>query len=199
MAPDIDVEQIREAVRRKYVEVARSAERKFAYPTGREGALALGYDRSIVASLPDDVLVSFCGVGNPFTLGPIEPGDAVLDVGCGAGLDMIVASRLVGESGTVAGIDITPAMAEQAERNLARAGVENGDVRVAAAESLPYRDAAFDVVISNGAINLSPSKADVFREIVRVLRPGGRLQIADIVLDQALPPDVVGSLEAWSQ
>ena len=196
---EIDAGAIREAVRKKYVDVAQSAEGKFAYPTGRRGALALGYDPSIIEDLPDGVLASFCGVGNPFALGPIERGAAVLDVGCGAGVDVIVASRLVGSAGRVCGIDMTPAMAERARANIQRAGVTSAEVQVSGAESIPYPDASFDVVISNGVINLSPVKEEVFREIFRVLRPGGRLQFADIVVNQALPPEVANSLEAWSQ
>ena len=199
LMPEIDAAAIREAVRKKYVEVAHSAEGKFAYPTGRRGAFTLGYDPSILASLPDDVLASFCGVGNPFALGPIQQGEAVLDVGCGAGVDMIVASRIVGSAGKVCGIDMTPAMAERARANIRRASVADAEVQISGAESIPYPDACFDVVISNGVINLSPVKEEVFREIHRVLRPGGRLQFADIVVNQALPPEVANSLEAWSQ
>ncbi len=197
--PEIDAAAIREAVRKKYVEVAQSAEGKFAYPTGRQGALALGYDPSIVESLPGDLLASFCGVGNPFVLGPINRGETVLDVGCGAGFDMVIASRLVVSTGKVCGIDMTPEMAERARTNLRRAGIANAEVQVSGAESIPYPDAFFDLVISNGVINLSPAKEDVFREIYRVLRAGGRLQFADIVVNETLPPEVANSLEAWSQ
>ncbi len=197
--PEIDPAAIREAVRKKYVEVAQSAEGKFMYPTGRQGAIKLGYDPAILAGLPDEALASFCGVGNPFALGPIKNSKSVLDVGCGAGFDMIVASRIVGGTGNVHGIDMTPQMAERARANLKRAGVMNGEVQVSGAESIPYRDASFAVVISNGAINLSPVKEEVFKEIYRVLRGGGRLQFADIAVNEALPPDVANSLEAWSQ
>lgn len=197
--PEIDPSAIREAIRKKYVEVARSAEGEFTYPTGRQGALALGYDPAIIAGLPDDALASFCGVGNPVALGPIKAGESILDVGCGAGFDMIVASHFVGGTGRVSGIDMTPQMVQKARANLERAGVMNCEVQVSGAESIPYRDASFDVVISNGVINLSPAKEEVFREICRVLRPGGRFQFADIVVNHALPPDVANSLEAWSQ
>lgn len=197
--PEIDAGSVREAVRKKYAEVAQSAEGRFSYPTGRQGALALGYAASIIESLPDDVLASFCGVGNPFALGPIKGGAAVLDVGCGAGFDMIVASRLVGRGGKVYGIDMTPEMVERARANLQRSGVTDAQVDVSGAESIPYPDASFDVVISNGVVNLSPAKEEVFREIYRVLRPDGRLQFADIVVNQALPPEVANSLEAWSE
>jgi arsenite methyltransferase len=197
--PEIDAAAIRDAVRQKYAEVAQAAEGKFAYPTGRQGALTLGYDPSIIESLPGDLLNSFCGVGNPFVLGSLNRGETVLDVGCGAGFDMVIASRLVGSTGKVCGIDMTPEMAERARTNLQRVGIANAEVRVSNAESIPYPDASFDLVISNGVINLSPAKEDVFRETYRVLRAGGRLQFADIVLNQILPPEIANSLEAWSQ
>ena len=198
MSSDLDVQGIREAIRQKYIHVAQSPEGRFRYPVGRAGALAMGYDPALLRDVPDDVLAFFCGVGNPFALGPINPGDAVLDVGCGAGVDLVVASRLVGTRGKVAGIDLIADMAERARRNLEIAGVA-ADVRVAGAESIPYGASMFDVVISNGTFNLSPLKEQSFAEVHRVLRPGGRLQFADIVVDEALPPDVVGSLQAWSE
>jgi arsenite methyltransferase len=191
------VEEIRESVRRKYLEVARSAEGKFKYPTGREGALGLGYDPALLEDMPEELLESFCGVGNPFVLGPINAGDAVLDVGCGAGFDLVVAARLAGPGGRVCGIDLTPEMVEKARRNLGVAGV-NGEVRVVSSEAIPYEDASFDVVTSNGVLNLSPQKEKSFQEIHRVLRPGGRLQFADIVLKEELPEKVANSLDAWS-
>ena len=197
--PDIDPAAIRDAVRKKYVEVAQSAEGKFVYATGRRGALTLGYDPAINARLPEEALASFCSVGNPFALGPIRSGERLLDVGCGAGFDLIVANRLVGEAATVRGIDMTPQMVERARENPQRAGVVNAEVELSGAEAIPYRDASFDVVISNGVINLSPAKEEVFKKIHRVLRPGGRLQFADIVVNEALPADVANSLEAWSQ
>lgn len=191
------IDEIRESVRRKYLEVARSAEGKFKYTTGRAGALGLGYDPALLEDMPEELLESFCGVGNPFVLGPVNAGDAVLDVGCGAGFDLVVAARLAGPGGRVCGIDLTPEMVEKARRNLGLAGV-NGEVKVAPSEAIPYEDAAFDVVTSNGVLNLSPEKEKSFREIHRVLRPGGRLQFADIVLKEELPEKVANSLDAWS-
>lgn len=199
MASELDVRGIREAIREKYVRVAQSPEGRFRYPVGRAGALAMGYAPELLRPVPDDVLAFFCGVGNPFALGQINKGEVVLDVGCGAGVDLVIASRLVGPGGKVCGIDLTPEMAERARGNLELAGVVGADVRVAGAESIPYGDATFDVVISNGAFNLSPLKEQSFAEVYRVLRPGGRLQFADMVVDQALPPDVAASLEAWSE
>lgn len=198
MTKELDVGQIQEAVRKKYAEVSCSTEGKFQYPTGRAGVEALRYDPSVVGPLPDELVESYCGVGNPFSLGPIKPGETILDVGCGAGIDLIVASRLVGSAGQVRGIDLTAGMIERAQVNLTRAEVDNGEVRLAGSEAIPYGDGTFDVVISNGVLNLSPLKEQSFREIYRVLKPNGRLQFADIVLKEDLPEEVANSLEAWS-
>ena len=197
MADQIDVTKIQEAVRQKYAEVSTSAEGKFNYPTGRDGAISHGYDPAVIQCMPEDLLKSFCGVGNPFTLGPIHSGETILDVGCGAGFDLIVASRMVGQKGKVCGIDLTPEMADKAKSNLKQYGVQNYDVQVAGAESIPYPDNTFDAVISNGVLNLSPLKEKSFREIYRVLRPNGRLQFADIVQREDCGA-ICSTLEAWS-
>ncbi len=194
-----DLKEIRNAIRNKYAEVSISSEGKFQYPTGKDGANALGYDSAVIQSIDQKCLESFCGVGNPFSLGKIRAGAAVLDFGCGAGFDLIVASRLVGERGLVCGVDLTVEMVAQAKANLARAGIENVEIRKVDSENIPYADNAFDVVISNGVINLSPCKQICFREIYRVLKPGGKVQFADVVLEKELPADIAGSLEAWSQ
>ncbi len=191
-------EAIQDGIRRKYAEVSSSAEGKFAYPTGREGAFFLRYDRSLIERLPGEILASFCGVGNPFALGPIETGEAVLDVGSGAGFDMIVASRYVGENGQVCGVDMTPEMVARARKNLALAGVLNGEIREGSSEAIPYDDAFFDVVISNGVLNLSPRKETSFGEVLRVLKEGGRLQFADIVLKEGAEQATACSIDAWS-
>ena len=198
MSGQMDMNKIQDAVREKYSEVSSSAEGKFNYPTGRDGAILHGYDPAIIQSMPDELIKSFCGVGNPFTLGPIAEGEILLDVGCGAGFDLIVASRMVGKHGKVCGIDLTPKMAEKAKINLKQYGVQNCDVQVAGAESIPYPENTFDVVISNGVLNLSPLKEKSFREIYRVLRPKGRLQFADIVLKEDCTGAMCSTLEAWS-
>lgn len=198
MAVPIDQKNIQNAVREKYAEVSKSAAGKFNYPTGRDGAIQQGYDPVIIQSMPDELIESFCGVGNPFKLGEIKRGEVILDVGCGAGFDLIVASRMVGRDGKVCGIDLTPEMAEKAKNNLRRYGVQNYDVQVAGAESIPYHDSTFDVVISNGVLNLSPLKEKCFREIFRILRPNGRLQFADIVLKEDCAGAMCSTLEAWS-
>ncbi len=190
---------IKAAVRRKYAEVAVSAGGKFSYPTGREGATQLGYDSAVLKAAPEKILESFCGVGNPFSLGEIPEGSTVLDYGCGAGFDIFVASRLTGGKGRYCGVDLTREMADRARANLSSAAVANFEIRQIDSEEIPYESGTFDIVISNGVINLAPDKAACFREILRVLRPGGKLQFADVVLERQLPPELASSPEAWSQ
>jgi 2-polyprenyl-3-methyl-5-hydroxy-6-metoxy-1,4-benzoquinol methylase len=191
-------EEIQQAIRKKYAQVSYSVAGKFRYLTGKAGAAALGYELSPLRELPDEVFEAFCGVGNPFALGPLRSGETILDVGCGAGVDVILASRLVGPNGRVCGIDLTPQMIERARVNLAKAGANNANAVVAGSEAMPYDDNTFDVVTSNGVLNLSPLKEQSLHEIFRVLKPGGRLQIADIVLNEDLPAEMTNSLEAWS-
>jgi arsenite methyltransferase len=179
--------------------VAVSPAGKFAYPTGRAGAEALGYDPVFIQEAPSSCLKSFCGVGNPFSLGAIESGNNVLDIGSGAGFDLYVANRLVGESGRVCGIDLTREMVDLARKNLAESGMDNIEILHVSSEEIPYGDNTFDTVISNGVINLSPRKLELFQEIFRVLKKGAKLQFADVVLEKELPGTLVGSLEAWSQ
>jgi ubiquinone/menaquinone biosynthesis C-methylase UbiE len=171
----------------------------FSYPTGKEGAESLGYDADTIGSARSRLLESFCGVGNPFSLGEISPGEAVLDFGCGAGFDMFVASRLVGVNGRVCGVDLTREMVERARENLASAGVINYEVRNIDSGIIPYDNDSFDVVISNGVINLCPEKLPCFKELYRILRPGGRIQFVDVVAENELPAQMAGSPEAWSQ
>ncbi|NOZ69799.1 MAG: methyltransferase domain-containing protein [Deferribacteres bacterium] len=194
-----DLQEIRNVIRKKYSAVSVSADGKFQYPTGRDGAHALGYDPAIIQKADPKILESFCGVGNPFSLGEIRHGDTVLDFGCGGGFDMFVAAGLAGESGRVCGIDLTEEMVRRAKDNLAGAGISNIEIQKVDSEDIPYADHTFDVVISNGVINLSPDKDTCFREIYRVLKPGGRFQFADVVLENKLPEDLSGSLDAWSQ
>lgn len=171
----------------------------FEYPTGKAGAEALGYDSVCINEAPPALLNSFCGVGNPFSLGEIPPGSNVLDIGCGAGFDLYVANRIVGEAGMVCGIDLTPEMVELSRRNLSEAGMSNIKVINVSSEKIPFNDHTFDTVISNGVVNLSPCKQELFQEIFRVLKNGGRFQFADVVLEKELPGTLITSAEAWSQ
>ncbi len=159
----------------------------------------MGYNATIVNNAHPKLLQSFCGVGNPFLLGNIRPGVTVLDFGCGAGFDLYVAAGLVGKQGWVCGVDLTDAMADLARQNLSHAVITNFEIRILDSEKIPCRDNSFDVVLSNGVINLTPDKRACFIEILRVLRPGGRLQFADVVLEKELPAAVAGSADAWSQ
>ena len=179
--------------------MALSSEGKFEYPTGRAGAKGLGYDPVFISEASPSLLKSFCGVGNPFSLGAIEPGATVLDIGNGAGFDLYVASRLAGETGRVCGIDLTREMVDMARQNLAESGLTNIEVTHVSSEKIPYDDNTFDTVISNGVINLSPCKQELFQEIFRVLKKNGKLQFADVVLEKELPGALAGSPEAWSQ
>jgi arsenite methyltransferase len=190
---------IRQAIRNKYAAVSISAEGKFQYPVGKEGARALGYDPAVLESAPPRFFESSCPVGNPFSLGAIAPGSTVLDYGCGAGFDLYVASRLAKGKGRFCGIDLTEEMAAKARENLTLSGVRNFEIKAIDADTIPYADGAFDVVISNGVINLSPCKQTVLTEIYRVLKPGGRLQFADVVLETEMPAELSASAEAWSQ
>lgn len=187
------------AIQEKYQAVANGAAGFFSYAIGREGALRLGYAKEWLAPLPDEVLGSFCGVGNPFSLASIARGSIILDLGCGAGCDIAIATTLSGGLGHVHGIDFTYPMAARAKSNLSRLGIANATVSNGCGERLPFADRCFDVVISNGAINLSPEKPLLFKEVHRVLKPGGRLQFADIILERELPPHLRTSVESWSQ
>lgn len=194
-----DSNDIVQAIRTKYAEVSLSAEGKFQYLVGKEGANALKYDPWVIETAPAHFFESSCGVGNPFSLGMIKPGSTLLDFGCGGGFDLFVASRLIGEKGRVCGIDLTEEMVQKARENLTLAGVKNFEVKKVDSEIIPYADSAFDVVISNGVINLSPNKESTFKEIYRVLKPNGKLQFADVMLENELPAKLAASPEAWSQ
>ncbi len=189
--------QIRQAIKEKYSAAARCVEGLFQYPTGKEGAEELNYDRRFIDEAPNEIVRNFCGVGNPFSLGAIKPGEAVLDIGCGSGFDVYCASKAVGPQGNVVGIDLTSEMVEKARTNISEAGISNAEICEANSEELPFDADMFNVVISNGVVNLSLEKGKTFSEMYRVLKPGGRLQFADIVLIKELPLEETGP-RAWS-
>lgn len=194
-----EVRQIRAAIQEKYAAVAASAVGAFKYPVGKEGALMLGYPKDLLDEIPDTLLNAFCGVGNPLKLAAIKKGSRLLDIGCGAGFDLFAASRLTGVAGYLYGVDITQEMVTRARTNLLALQADNCEVLQIASESLPFLSDSFDVILSNGVINLSPNKPELFNEIYRVLKPGGQLQFADIILESALPPHLTGGVESWSQ
>ncbi|MBX6341696.1 MAG: methyltransferase domain-containing protein [Thermomicrobiaceae bacterium] len=195
---DLDVATLRGAIQAEYAEVATCPMKGFHFHTGRLLAERLGYPAEVVDALPDPVVESFAGVGNPFALGALRPGEVVVDVGSGAGFDAVLAAFQVGPRGRVIGVDMTPEMVRKARANAAHLGLTNVEFRDGLAEALPLPDARADVVISNGVINLCPDKPAVYREIFRVLRPGGRIQIADIAVQRAVPVDARRNVDLWT-
>jgi arsenite methyltransferase len=193
-----DKKKIEESIREKYGKVALSPKGLFRYPTGLEALKALGYDPDILQFLPQTVSASYCGVGNPFSLGPLGEGESVLDTGCGAGVDTIVAGVKVGSSGRAVGVDIVSEMLGKARENLAVSSLENVTFINSSAERLPFPDESFDVVISNGAFNLVVDKAQALGEAYRTLKPGGRLMIADQVLVGGQPGNKGSMVESWA-
>ncbi len=194
----VDAEALRCQISDKYTEVAKTPEKGFHFHTGRPLALMLGYLEGVVDSLPAGTVESFAGMGNPFSMGALSPGATVLDIGCGAGFDSFIAARQVGERGRVISVDMTPAMLEKASAGAREAGIANIEFREGFAESLPVPDQSIDVVISNGVINLCPDKMVVMQEVNRVLKPGGRIQIADIVVHKEVPQDAKDDIDLWS-
>jgi arsenite methyltransferase len=194
----IDRARLRASVQAKYAEVAECPEQGFHFHTGRPLARLLGYPDDLIDTLPAGAVESFAGTGNPFELGPLLPGERVLDIGSGAGFDSLIAARMVGPSGSVLGIDMTPAMRAKAERHAAEANLTNVTFRAGYMEELPVPDGSIDVVISNGVINLTTDKLAVMREVYRVLRPGGRFQIADIQVQTPVPQDARDDIDLWS-
>lgn len=194
----VDVEALREQVREKYREVAVAPEREFHFHTGRGLAAHLGYPDHIVDSLPDQAVESFAGVGNPFSLHPLHAGERVVDVGSGAGFDSFVAAHQVGSTGHVVGVDMTEEMLVKSRETARALGLQHVEFREGLAEDLPVPDGWADVVISNGVINLCADKQAVFAEIHRVLRPGGRLEFADIANGLPVPEDALRDIDLWT-
>ncbi len=194
--PDID--QLRSAIQDEYTDVAACPMKGFHFHTGRLLADRLGYPSKRVATLPDAAVESFAGVGNPFAWGEPDPGETVLDMGAGAGFDALLAAMLVGSQGRVIGIDMTPAMIEKARHNAASLELPQIEFRHGYLETMPVDDASVDLIISNGVLNLCPDKAAVLAEAYRVLRPGGRMHLSDIVVGRAVPEDAKADISLWT-
>ena len=195
-----DVDRLRGLVREEYDRVAREPQGTFHFHRGPDYACRmLRYDPEELATIPAESTASFAGVGNPHRIGPIALGETVLDIGCGAGMDLLLAAHRAGASGQAIGVDMTPSMLELAKRGAIKAGLwETVEVRRGMAEELPVESETVDVVISNGVLNLSPDKDRAFREVFRVLRPGGRLYLADVVVQRELSLAARSDVDLWA-
>jgi arsenite methyltransferase len=196
--PTVDLEALRASIRAEYAAVAGEPDRGFHFHTGYRLAAILGYPQEWIEALPRGAAVSMAGTGNPFALGPLEPGERVVDCGSGAGADALIAARLVGPTGHVIGVDMTVEMLRVARANAAQAGLSDVEFREGLLEALPIETGWADVVISNGVLNLVPDKAAAIAEMYRVLRPGGRLQAADIVLERRVSDASKQDISLWT-
>lgn len=194
----VDREELRARISDKYRDVATNPELGFHFHTGAPLAKMLGYPDDVVSTLPSGTVESFAGTGNPFLFGDLRAGETVVDVGCGAGFDTLIAAGQVGPNGRVLAVDMTAEMRAKAAWGAQSMGFDNVDVREGYAESLPVADSVADVVISNGVINLCPDKPAVFREMFRVLKPGGRIQVGDILVHREVPQEAKDDIELWS-
>lgn len=186
-APDIDLNRLRAAIQKEYEAVSKQPEQSFHFHTGRPLARMLGYRDEWLTHVPETSISSFAGTGNPFSLGTLYPGERVVDVGCGTGLDSLIAGWMVSPTGRVIGVDMTPAMLARARAAAEMANFAHVEFREGYGEALPVEDGWADVVISNGVLNLIPDKGAALAEMARVLKPGGRLQIGDILVQKPVP------------
>jgi SAM-dependent methyltransferase len=193
----IDIGLLKSEIKKTYASVSQEPEKDFIFPTGRAWAEDLGYPEEL-SQVPDFVAESFAGVANPWVLGRLEPGQRVLDIGSGAGMDSLIAALMVGSEGSVTGIDMTPEMIEKARQGVAELGLNNVTFVEGEAETLPFDDSSFDVVLSNSVIDLIPDKDAVFGEIYRVLVPGGRMQIADVTIQQPVSEEGRRKIDLWT-
>jgi len=198
MSESLDTDKLEREVKSMYQDVAESADAAFHFETGRDLAERLGYDPDVLTYVPDAAIDSFAGVGYYFDLADLEPGEDVLDLGSGSGMDAFYAATKVTETGSVVGVDMTPEQVEKATALAAESGFHNVGVRRGYIEDLPFEDASFDAVISNGVINLSAEKERVFEEAYRVLRPGGRFALSDIVSEEQMPDSIKTDADLWA-
>ena len=196
--PKISESDLRKEVRKEYANVARNPHKGYHFHTGREALRRIGYDEALYETVPEESIASFAGTGNPFMLGSIHAGETVVDIGSGAGLDALIAAKLVGPGGRVVGIDMTPEMRQKASAGAQAMGAQHVDFREGLVEDLPLPDAFADVVISNGVLNLTLDKVETLKEWARVLKPGGRLYIGDIQLTKTLPDAALDDISLWT-
>ena len=197
--PKLDVNTLRGAIQEEYDEVAANPQKGFHFHTGRPLARMVEYLDEWLEGIPESCIESFAGTGNPFSLGELRPGERVVDVGCGAGIDSLIAAKKVAPDGQVVGVDMTPSMLKKARRAAEEAGLANvAEFREGYGEALPVPDGWADVVISNGVLNLMPDKAAALEEMSRVLKPGGRLQIGDILVQKAVPEEAKRNIDLWT-
>jgi arsenite methyltransferase len=194
----VDVDVLREEIRKTYTDVSTDQDQAFIFPTGRAWAQELGYPEPELSRVPDATVESFAGVANHWLLRRAEPGSVVLDLGCGAGTDLLIAAQMTGPDGHVIGVDMTPAMLDRARESAEAMGISSVELHQSLIESLPLEDGSVDMVISNGVIDLVPDKDAVFDEIDRVLRPGGRLQVADVVIHHEVSEDARKRIDLWT-
>jgi len=196
--PGLSIEEMHSEIMKEYANVAVDPGRGYHFHTGRSALRRLGYDEKLYAGLPEDNVASFSGTGNPFSLGPINLGETVVDAGSGAGLDSLIASRMVGPAGRVIGFDMTPEMLSKARAGAVAAGAANLEFCQGHIEALPLPDGFADLVISNGVLNLMLDKVATLREWFRVLKPGGRLYIGDILVTRSIPQDALEDISLWT-
>ena len=194
---EIDVELLKSEIKKTYASVSEEPEKDFIFPTGRAWAEDLGYPDEL-ANVPESAVESFAGVANPWTLGRLAEGERALDLGSGVGTDSLIAAQMVGDQGSVTGIDMTTEMLEKARAAATELGATNVKFVESEAEQLPFPDGSFDVVISNGVIDLIPDKDAVFAELYRVLTPGGRIQIADVTIQNPVSADGRRNIDLWT-
>jgi SAM-dependent methyltransferase len=195
---DIDVDLLKREIRTTYARVSERPGEDFIFPTGRAWAADLGYPPDLLANVPESAAESFAGVANPFALGRLRPGERVLDLGSGAGTDSLIAAQMVGSAGQVTGIDMTPQMLAKARASAETMGSTNVEFVLGEVEALPFVDEAFDVVISNGVIDLLPDKDAVFAEVHRALAPGGRIQVADVTIQRPVSEEGRRNIDLWT-
>lgn len=194
----VDINVLRDEIQKTYTTVSENQEEEFVFPTGRAWAEDLGYPAAELKRVPEATVESFAGVANHFKLGSMDESETVLDLGCGAGTDLLIAAQMVGSGGRAIGIDMTPSMVDRARQSAAEMGLDNIEVHEGLIEQLPLPDESVDVVISNGVIDLVPDKDVVLSEIKRVLKPGGRLQIADVVIHREVSEEAKRDIDLWT-